>query len=788
MAVVAGVETAVLLHIRRGDDLNARDDRNLTPLMMAASKNKASICRLLLDAGVDPLLADASGRDALAYARAAGASESIMLIKAAIAVLEGNRHAGENVHDGQKHFLEPSNVEQPFIRVDQPETVQEIRSGENENQREEVLNTLRMIQSSEEILGKSTVTHSFEDVSLDFSMDDGVVPDLSAWEVEEEGHAPEGDESLAAAAGVVHRAISEHKLVDSSEDWGDFEAFLPERAVPLPLSDDEEKRSGLRLLFLRAVREGSVPESVVETLTRSLDGYKNKEAEFLLHLVLNDLGAETDDRNEPDAPFLLSDETQSEEDAVSDALEFMDDVASSRNDPLRHFAREIQKTGLLTAEDEVFLGQEMENGTSGALDALASWPDGMCRVLAAGDLVRSGEKEADWVFDARATDPSVDVEAAGATIETVEETEIVDEIDVTAIPSAVNEFLTAVDKIGALSKYAGMGGEGERQLREALSDLALSRSFLSELAADEKMLEAGGAPAIRFADSVRRLERARERMILSNLRLVLYVAKRYQGMRVPFDDLIQEGNIGLMKAVERYDWRRGFKLSTYATWWIRQAITRSLADSGRTIRIPVHLHETMWRVSKESDEIERQTGEQPSVKDLAERLSMSYAKVASLLRSIEEPLPIDETDTDGVSPADSVEDPLSPDPFVSAAFDSLGKTLERMLSDLDARDAEILRIRYGLEDGVFHTLEETGARFGVTRERIRQIESKALGKLAHPLRAEILSPWLKMDFSVLPERARCAASSPGKLDDDWQAEECEGMAETECVTEKGYRE
>ena len=750
MAVVAGVETAVRLHIRRGDDLNARDDRGRTPLMIAAARNKAGICRLLLDAGVDARLEDASGCDALTIALTAGASESFGIIELFLGVSdEGLRSEDGNPNDG-------------------------LFSGET--------------GSGDEVIGARGFIPSVQSVNLDFSEDDGSGSDLSDWEVEEDGNAPEGDESLADAAGILHRTISDHKLVDSSEEWADFEAILPERAASLRLAGDEERHSGLRPLFLRAVREGSVPESVVEMLTDGMDGSENKEAEFLLRLVLNDLGAETDGRNEPNPPFLFPEETQFEEDAISDALEFMDDVASGRNDPLRHFAREIQRTGLLTAQDEVFLGQEMEDGTSGALDALAAWPSGVARVLAAAELVRSGEKEVDWAFDTRATDPPLDGEETGLANESVEESETIEEMNVTAIPSSCDEFLTAVDVIGTLSKFAGMGGEGQRKLRKALSDLALSRSFLSELAADKKMIEAGGAPALRFADSVGRMERARERMILSNLRLVLYVAKRYQGMRVPFDDLIQEGNTGLMKAVERYDWRRGFKLSTYATWWIRQAITRSLADSGRTIRIPVHLHETMWRVSKESDEIERQTGESPSVKDLAEKLSMSSAKVASLLRCIEEPLSLDETDESGVSPADSVEDPLSPDPFVSVAFDSLRKTLGRMLSDLDARDAAILRIRYGLEDGVFHTLEETGARFGVTRERIRQIESKALGKLAHPLRAELLSPWLKMDFSVLPERARCAASSLGKLDDDWQAEECEGMAETEYVTEKGYRE
>lgn len=787
MAVIAGVETAVRLHIRRGDDLDARDDKGLTPLMMAAAKNKAGICRLLLGAGVNSRLADTSGRDALTIARAAGAWESAGIIEAFIAATEDGLCAKVSLLGGEPSF-EPTRAQHLFETVDVPEIVQESLFGESKSSKDESQVTLRVTGCVGEAIDVCSVTPSLQGLILDFSEDDGGVPDSLEWEVEEDGPAPDGDETLAEAAGVLQRVISGHQPVDLAEDWGDFEVFLPERAVPLPRAGDEEGRSGLRGLFLRAVREGSVPELLVETLARGADGSKNEEAEILLSLVLNDLGAETDERIEIDAPFLLSEETSSEEDAVSDALDFMDDVASGRNDPLRHYARETQRTALLTAEDEAFLGREMEDGTARALDALAAWPDGVARVSAAADLVRSGEKDVEWVFDACSTDPAVVGEGTELAIEFVEENEAIDESDAVAFPSAVNEFLSAVDGLGVLSKYAGQGGEGEQKLREALSALALSRSFLSGLAADKELTEAGGAAASRFVESVRRHEQARERMILSNLKLVLYVAKRYQGMRLLFDDLIQEGNIGLMKAVERYDWRRGFKFSTYAIWWIRQGITRALADSGRTIRIPVHLHETMWRVSKEADGIERQTGVRPSVMDLADSLSLSPTKVTGLLRIMEDPLPIHEPGADGIPPADSVEDPLSLDPFISAALDSLGKTLEQMLSELDERSAVILRLRYGLEDGTSHTLEETGERFGVTRERIRQIESKALVKLAHPLRAERLLPWLEMDFSGLPERARCTAASPRRFADGARGEECEKVAETECGMVKGDKE
>lgn len=770
MAVVAGVEVAVRLHIRRGDNLDARDDRGFTPLMLAAAKNKVGICRLLLAAGVNLGLADPSGRDALAIARAAGASESAALIEEALtAATRENQVVTESATDHPETFLlafealsENGRIFQTFAVGEAvgeaPSEDIESPIGKNAEASISVYDGATEPSSTDNNLACSILIYASP---LGLSDSDGgrTSFDWSAWEAEEDGPAPDGDDTLAEAAAALHRAISDHKPVDTSEDWGEFEAFLPERAVPLPSASDEEGRTRLRLLFLRAIREGSVPESVVENLSQGEDGSRNEEGETLLRYVLNELGAETDERLEIEIPFLVSEETQSEEEAVSGALEFMDDVASGRNEPLRHYVRGVQRTGLLTAEDEAFLGREIEERAASALDALAAWPDGVTQVLVAADLVKARKKDVEWISTGRATDPLSSGNDTDRESELDAEIETIEETDAPEFSTACKEFLVSVEGVAALSRHAGRGGEGELELREALLASALSRTFLSELAADKNLIEAGGAAASRFAESLKCQERARERMILSNLRLVLSIARRYQGLRLPFDDLIQEGNIGLMKAVERYDWRRGFKFSTYATWWIRQHITRALADKGRTIRIPVHLHETMLSVSKEAEEIERETGGRPSTKALAERFSMTSTKVGALLIRMEEPLPIHEPGEDGVPPAHCVEDPFSPDPFISTALGDLRKTLERMLSELDGRASEVLSIRYGLKDGVPHTLEETGARFGVTRERIRQIESKALGRLSHPRRAEMLLPWLDMDFSGLPERERSVGSS-----------------------------
>lgn len=786
MAVVAGVETAVRLHIRRGDDLDARDDSGLTPLMMAAARNKEGICRLLLEAGVNPGLADPSGRSALTIARAVGASESAALIENALSTATqgiSTVEAPTSSHpEANLLILEKSSEDERILEI--------AKTGKPPSNEVEIPAEKNTEALANPICTDKKQAHSstINAMSLEFSDSDDEEDsfDLSAWEAEEDGPAPDGDDSLAEAAALLHQAISEHEPFDTAEDWGDFEAFLPEMAVPLPRVGNAEVTAGLRGLFLRALREGSVPESVVEAFSQGEDGSKNDTGKILLCFVLNELGTETDDRLEIETPFFTSEETPIEEEMISEALAFMEDVASGSNAPLRHYVREMKRTCLLTSEDEVFLGREMEEGAACAMDALAAWADGIARVLVVANLVRSGEKDVECVSTGRTIDPSSIENDTDLESEPEVEAETIEELDIAALSKATKEFLVSAEEIAALSHHAGHGGKGEQKLREALSSSALSRTFLSELASDKNLIAVGGTAASRFAGSVKRQERARDRMILSNLRLVLSIAKRYQGLLLPFDDLIQEGNIGLMRAVDRYDWRRGFKFSTYATWWIRQRITRALADKGKMIRIPVHVHEKMLRVHKESKEIETQTGERPTVNELAERLSIPSAKLDALLRSMDEPTPIHEPGENGIPPAELIEDSSSPDPFISTALLDLRKTLNRMLAELDMRSAKVLSLRNGLDGEESKTLEETGRIFGLTRERIRQIESKALKKLSHPSRTEILRPWLKMDFSGVIENTQDDSSSSDQekcFDNDIEAKPADPIVENKRKSE-----
>ncbi|MGA8461701.1 MAG: RNA polymerase sigma factor RpoD [Streptosporangiaceae bacterium] len=288
---------------------------------------------------------------------------------------------------------------------------------------------------------------------------------------------------------------------------------------------------------------------------------------------------------------------------------------------------------------------------------------------------------------------------------------------------------------------------GRVPLLTAQDEVDLAKSIEAGLFAEEKLqgdrAACGGTLLSDLAQLATDGMQAKQRLIEANLRLVVSIAKRYIGRGLVFLDLIQEGNLGLIRAVEKFDYTKGYKFSTYATWWIRQAITRAIADQARTIRIPVHMVETINKMARIQRQLHQDLGREATPEEIAEEMGLTPERVAEIQRIAQEPVslqsPIGEEDSDL---GDFIEDADAVVPMEAAAFIMLQDQLEQVLDNLSIREQRIIQLRFGLTDGHPRTLEEVGREFGVTRERIRQIESKTLAKLRHPSRAQMLREYL----------------------------------------------
>ena len=329
-----------------------------------------------------------------------------------------------------------------------------------------------------------------------------------------------------------------------------------------------------------------------------------------------------------------------------------------------------------------------------------------------------------------------------------------DDVEVEKIDLSVPDGVSVEDPVRMYLKEIGkvplLSAEEEIELAQKMEAGAVATEKIAIL--EERMAECDDAEKEELKEEIKNLQKdvdlggeAKKRLAEANLRLVVSIAKRYVGRGMLFLDLIQEGNLGLIKAVEKFDYRKGYKFSTYATWWIRQAITRAIADQARTIRIPVHMVETINKLIRVSRQLLQELGREPSPEEIAEEMNMPVDRVREILKISQEPVsletPIGEEEDSHLG--DFIRDENVPVPADAAAFTLLKEQLEEVLGTLTEREQKVLTLRFGLEDGRARTLEEVGKEFNVTRERIRQIEAKALRKLRHPSRSRKLKDYLE---------------------------------------------
>lgn len=663
--MTSGALVSIRLHIARGADINAVDDKGRSPLMLAAALGLRDVCAELLSAGADPTVIDGVGNDALRLAQSAGHMNVIELL--------------------------PADFPKAVPVVDAP--------GADPNE------LLAGLPEEE--------------------------PDDSGWAVEEEPTTPPVIQDATATATSVQSQISLHRPFDDSADWIDVD-------IELPLAEVARRRSDLtaddleliRNLVRGAVETGRVIlEPIIEEIF-GLDLQGGTQLRSRLQAVCGDLGVVVEDPESYDISHsLYAPAEQHVDEAVDDAMAFLADLNSGRGDALSGFARDMGRFELLSAEEERDVGRAMAAAEELVVDALARHPHAIAAILEAAGAIERGERPLSSMIEGMSSEPDPSTydstELGGVEEAAVAETQPEDES--TSLDSFLELVAEARSIQAGLIKDRKVVGGAATQMGATLRRMRIRWPFIAMITRQVR----GQHPQLNstkaLSDSFDALRTVRARLVNGNLRLVFSMARKYSFTSMPLADLVQEGCIGLMRASEKFDYRRGFKFSTYASWWIRQGILRAIADQERLIRIPVHMVESMNLVRRSTKDFEKSRLRPPTVAELADQLSLSQRKIQQILDIQRTPIELD-----GLCPEHPdlllMENLQSESlgPQGCAEQQAVKKAVQEMLGILPEKLARILSMRFGIPDGDEQTLEEVGRSFNVTRERIRQLEAKAM--------------------------------------------------------------